>query len=74
MHVQSCCFAYKTYWFFDVIVAVRRWILKSVFTHLNIVPFRKTFVTRKMSTIFKSGLYSTFSYSTITNKKIKISK
>ena len=37
--------------------------------HLNIVPFWKTFVTRKMSTIFKSGLYSTFSNSTIANKK-----
>ena len=23
MHVQSCCFAYKTYCFFDVIVLVR---------------------------------------------------
>ena len=23
MHVQSCCFAYKTYCFFDVLVAVR---------------------------------------------------
>ena len=23
MHVQSCCFAYKTYFFFDVLVAVR---------------------------------------------------
>ena len=23
MHVQSCCFAYKTFFFFDVLVAVR---------------------------------------------------
>ena len=23
MHVQSCCFVYKTYCFFDVLVAVR---------------------------------------------------
>ena len=23
MHLQSCCFAYKTYCFFDVLVAVR---------------------------------------------------
>ena len=23
MHVQSCCFAHKTYCFFDVLVAVR---------------------------------------------------
>ena len=23
IHVQSCCFAYKTYCFFDVLVAVR---------------------------------------------------
>ena len=35
---------------------------------MNIVPFWKTFVTRKMSTIFKSGLYSTFSNATIVNK------
>ena len=30
-------------------------------TQLNIVPFWKSFVARKMSTILKSGLYSTFS-------------
>ena len=45
-------------------------ILKT-FTHSNIVPFWKTFVTRTMSTIFTSGLYSTFSNSTIMNKKSK---
>ena len=27
---------------------------------LNIIPFWKTFLTRKMSTIFKSGMYSNF--------------
>ena len=40
---------------------------------MNIVPFWKTFVTRKMSTIFKSGLYSTFSNSTIMNKNKEVS-
>ena len=40
---------------------------------MNIVPFWKTFVTRKMSTIFKSGLYSSFSNSTIANKKQQVS-
>ena len=47
-------------------------ILKT-FTYSNIVPFWKTFVTRKMSTIFTSGLYSTFSNSTIMNKKTQVS-
>ena len=40
---------------------------------MNIVPFWKTFVTRKMSTIFKSELYSTFSNSTIMNKNKQVS-
>ena len=45
-------------------------ILKT-YTYSNIVPFWKTFVTRKISTIFTSGLYGTFSNSTIMNKKSK---
>ena len=31
MQVQSCCFANKTYCVLDVLVAVARWILKSLF-------------------------------------------
>ena len=51
---------------------------KVIFTVLPIfqffpVPFWKTFVTRKMSTIFKSGLYSTFSNSTIMKKNKEVS-
>ena len=41
--------------------------------HLNFAPFWKTFVTRKMTTILKSGLYSTFSNSTIVNKNKQVS-
>ena len=43
------------------------------FYNKNIVPFWKIFVTRKMSTIFKSGLYGTFSNSTIMNKNKQVS-
>ena len=43
------------------------------FTHLNIAPFWKTFVTGKTSTIFKSGLYGTFSNSTTMNKNKQVS-
>ena len=39
----------------------------------SIVPFWKTFLTRKMSTIFKSELYSTYSNSTIANEKKEVS-
>ena len=46
-----------------------RWPLRNIASHLNIVPFWETFVTKKMSTIFKSGLYSTFSNSTITTNE-----
>ena len=55
-----------------------RWPLRDVASHVRVkqllswtcmVPFKKPFVTRKMSTIFKSGLYGTFSNSTIMNKK-----
>ena len=38
-------------------------------TYLNIVRFWKTFVTRKMSTILKSGLYRTM----FMNKKRQVS-
>ena len=50
-----------------------RWPLRYLASDLNIVPFRKTFLTRKMSTIFKSGLYNTFSNSTILNKNKQVS-
>ena len=46
--------------------------LKQFNTHLNIVLFWKTFVTRKMSAIFGSGLYSTSSNSTIMNKNKQV--
>ena len=42
-------------------------------TQLNIVPFWKSFVITNMSTIFKSGLDSTFSNSTIMNKNKQMS-
>ena len=29
MHVQSCCFANQTYYFFDVLVAVRVVVAKA---------------------------------------------
>ena len=36
MHVQSCCFAYKTYWFFlRSFCRPRRWILKSLIGSLS---------------------------------------
>ena len=57
----------------DVAYHVR---LQQFNTHLNFVPFWKTFVTRKMSAIFGSGLYSTSSNSTIMykNKQVNHSK
>ena len=36
---------------------------------LNIVPFWKTFVTRKMSTIFESGLYSNSNSKQVSHSK-----
>ena len=50
-----------------------RWPLRNTASHLNIVPFWETFVTKKMSTIFKSGLYSTFSNSSIMNTNEQVS-
>ena len=41
MQVQGCCFAYKTYCFFDVLVAVRVkknsafWVPKKISNELN---------------------------------------
>ena len=48
--------------------------LKQFNTHLNIVPFWKTFVTRKMSAIFGSGLYSTSLNSTIMSKNKQVNR
>ena len=50
-----------------------RWPLRNTASHLNIVPLWETFVTKKMSTIFKSGLYSTFSNSSIMNTNEQVS-
>ena len=51
--VQSCCFANKTYVFFDVLVTVR-WILKSLFPHLIRCPVAGYFWKRR----FFSCLFS----------------
>ena len=61
---QACRWALR-----DVAYHVR---LKQFNTHLNFVPFWKTFVTRKMSAIFGSGLYSTSSNSTIMNENKQV--
>ena len=46
--------------------------LKQFNTHLNIVLFWKTFVTRKMSAIFGSGPYSPSSNFTIMNRNKQV--
>ena len=56
----------------DVAYHVRLKQFNDFNTHLNIVPLWKTFVTRKKSAIFESGLYSTSSNSTIMNRNKQV--
>ena len=59
LHVQSCCFAYKTYRFFAVLAAVAVIVLKLLtihspllFTHLQIHAFIDAGPLSDISSIF----------------------